>query len=712
MKKEKEKKKDKQENKKKERKKEQKKEQKKDRIRLKLKGALKTYMNWPIYLTALLLCMVLSIYVVDKTAAAIMLLYTAIYFLIVMILFVFKRSYIAGELVRFAAGYGNIQNRFLKELDIPYGVIDTQGHLIWANDELKDIVVFEKTASRSIKEIFPTFTLDQLPTIEEDVTIQILHGRKTYRVLLRLLDLPDYQEDLPWIAEQGEEIEVSTLISMYLYDETEITALKKENTEERMLVGLLYIDNYEEAFEGADEVRRSLVTAWVEREINKYMQSIDAIIKRLEKDKYIFVFKQKYLSVIEANRFSILEEIRNLNIYEMTVTISIGVGVGATSYMKNYDMARVAIDLALGRGGDQAVVKEGNRFSYYGGKSVQMEKNTRVKARVKAHALKEYVESKEKVVVMGHSLADIDSLGAAIGVYRIAKTLNKKAYIVITEVTSSIRATMERFKSSPEYEEDMFISGSKAQEIVNDQTLLMVVDVNRPNYTECKELLGLTKTIVILDHHRQTGEAIDNAVLSYIEPYASSACEMVAEILQYIEDGLKLRPIEADAMYAGIMIDTNNFLTKTGVRTFEAAAYLRRNGADVTRIRKMFRTAFVEYQAKAQAVTSAEIYMDYYVFAVSESDGLDSPTIVAAQTANDLLDIDRTKASFVFTEFNGRIYISARSIDELNVQVVMEQIGGGGHMSVAGAQLSGCTILEAIDKVKAVLQDMTEKGDI
>ncbi len=694
-------------------KKENKKEsRKKDKIRLKFKGALRNYMNWPVYLTALLLCMVLSIYVVNKTAAAIMLIYTAIYFLIVMLLFVFKRSYIAGELVRFAAGYSNIQNLFLKELDVPYGVIDTQGHLIWANNELKDIIVFEKIASHSIEEIFPALTLDQLPTIEEDVTLHISYGRKNYRVLLRLLDVPEYQEDLPWFAEQGEEKQASTLISMYLYDETEIIALKKENTEEKMLVGLLYIDNYEEAFEGADEVRRSLVTAWVEREINKYMKSIDAIIKRLEKDKYIFVFKQKYLSVIESNRFSILEEIRNLNIYEMTVTISIGVGVGAASYIKNYDMARVAIDLALGRGGDQAVVKDGERFSYYGGKSVQMEKNTRVKARVKAHALREYVESKEKVVVMGHSLADIDSLGAAIGVYRIAKTLNKKAHIVVTEVTSSIRATMERFKESPEYEEDMFISGSKAQEIVNDQTLLMVVDVNRPNYTDCKELLGLTKTIVILDHHRQTGEAIENAVLSYIEPYASSACEMIAEILQYIEEGLKLRPIEADAMYAGIMIDTNNFLTKTGVRTFEAAAYLRRNGADVTRIRKMFRTAFVEYQAKAQAVTSAEIFMDYYVFAVSESDGLDSPTIVAAQTANDLLDIDHTKASFVFTEFNGRIYISARSIDELNVQVVMEQIGGGGHMSVAGAQLSGCTILEAMNKVKAVIEDMTEKGDI
>ena len=222
----------------------------------------------------------------------------------------------------------------------------------------------------------------------------------------------------------------------------------------------------------------------------------------------------------------------------------------------------------------------------------------------------------------------------------------------------------------------------------------------------------MTRTIVILDHHRQTGEAIPNAVLSYIEPYASSACEMVAEILQYIGEGLKLKPLEADAMYAGIMIDTNNFLMKTGVRTFEAAAYLRRNGADVTRIRKLFRTNFIEYQAKAQAVSSAEIFMDYYVFAISESDGLDSPTIVAAQTANELLNIDHTKASFVFTEFNGKIYISARSIDELNVQVVMEKIGGGGHMSAAGGQLAECTILEAMEKVKDVLRDMTEKGDI
>ena len=668
-------------------------------------------MQWPIWLTALLFCMVLSIYVVDKQAAGIMLIYTVVYLAIALLLFVFKRPYVLGELVRFASDHGQVQHSFVKELDIPYGIIDTEGHLMWANNELKDIVKFEKTARHSIQDIFEDLSLEQLPTVEEDVTTHIVHGRRNYRVLMRLLDMSDYRDDVPWAAEDKEQEDVNTLIGMYLYDETEITALKKENAEEKMVVGLLYIDNYEEAFEGADEVRRSLVTAWVEREINKYMQSIDAIIKRLEKDKYIFVFKQKYLNVIETNRFSILEEIRNLNIYELTVTISIGVGAGAATYVKNCDLARAAIDLALGRGGDQAVVKNGDKILYYGGKSVQLEKSTRVKARVKAHALKEYVETKEKVVIMGHSIGDIDSLGSAIGVYRIAKTLGKKAQIVLNDVTSSIRPMLEKFQENPEYEEDMFISGSKAQEIVNDQTLLVVVDVNRPSITECKELLGLTKTIVILDHHRQTDEAID-AVLSYIEPYASSACEMVAEILQYIEDGVKLKPLEADAMYGGIMIDTDNFLTKTGVRTFEAAAYLRRNGADVTRIRKMFRTNFVEYQARAQAVSSAEFFMEHYVFAVSESDGLDSPTVVAAQVANELLNIDDTKASFVFTEFNGKVYISARSIDELNVQVVMEKIGGGGHMSVAGAQLPECTILEAMEKVKNVLREMKEKGDI
>lgn len=685
---------------------------KKEKVRLRLKGALRGYLQWPLYSTALLLCMVLGIYAVDKTAGMVMLCYTVVYAAVAAFILIVKRSTIMGELVRFAVDYGQVQRAFLKELDIPYGILDMEGHLIWANNELRDIVYYDKTARHSIREIFTDFSLETLPTVEEDVTMSVTHGRKNYRVQLRLLDLDEYQEEIPWELTAGQQTTANTMMAMYLYDETEIIALKKENAEEKQIVGLLYIDNYEEAFEGADEVRRSLVTAWIEREINKYMSSIDAIIKRLEKDKYIFVFKQKYLNVVETNRFSILEEIRNLNIYELSVTISIGIGVGASTYTKNYELARAAIDLALGRGGDQAVVKDGERISYYGGKSVGLEKNTRVKARVKAHALKEYIENKENVVIMGHSLADIDAIGAAIGVYRVAKTLGKKAHIVLSEVIGSVRPMVERFQNNSEYEEDMFVTGAKAAELVKDDTLLVVVDVNRPTFTDCKELLSMTRTIVILDHHRQTGEAIENAVLSYVEPYASSTCEMVAEILQYIGEGFKLKPLEADAMYAGIMIDTNNFLTKTGVRTFEAAAYLRRNGADVTRIRKLFRTDYTEYRAKAAAVSGAEIFMDYYVFAIADSRGLESPTVVAAQTANELLNIDKMKASFVFTEYDNRIYVSARSIDELNVQVVMEKVGGGGHMSVAGAQFTDCFLGEAISRVKQVLRDMTAKGDI
>ena len=545
-----------------------------------------------------------------------------------------------------------------------------------------------------------------------DVELHLSFQEANYKVVLRKVLTPDIEDDY-YLLNEEEKDKSAYLIAMYLYDETEIMGLKKANSDQKQIIGLLYIDNYEEALESIDEVRRSLLTALVDRKINKYMQSIDAVIKKLEKDKYIFVFQNKYLPQLQSNKFSILEEVRAVNIgNEMAVTISMGLGVNADSYIRGYELARAAMDLALGRGGDQAVVKEGEKIYYYGGKSVSVEKNTRVKARVKAHALKEFVEAKDKVVIMGHSIGDVDSFGSAIGVYRIAKTLNKKAHIVINEVTTSVRPMISRFMNNPDYEEDMILNSAQAIEAVDANTILVVVDVNRPSYTECPELLKLTKTIVILDHHRQTGEAIENAALSYIEPYASSACEMVAEILQYIGEGLKLRQVEADAMYAGIMIDTNNFLTKTGVRTFEAAAFLRRSGADVTRIRQAFRTDMTEYLTKAQAITSTEVFMEHYAFTECGTQGVESPTVLGAQVANDLLEIDEIKASFVFTQFNGKIYISARSIDELNVQVVMEKLGGGGHMSVAGAQLVDCTVPEAMEKLKEVLTTMTQEGEI
>jgi len=684
------------------------------RKKIKIKGALKVYLSWPLLLSTLLILMNISIYLIDKKAGTVMMGFLAVYIIISLILFFVKRNIIIGELVRYAADYGQVQKQLLKEMALPYGVLDCEGRMLWGNNEFLDIIENERAAKNSITNVFPEITENLLPKEMQDIVVKVTRNNNYYKVILRKIVAFDFSDNYEWtLFENNTKDNSNSLVAIYIYDETENRTLAKENFDQKLITGLLYIDNYEEALESIDEVRRSLLIALVDRKINKYMQSIDAIVKKLEKDKYIFMFKQKYLTQLQNNKFSLLEEVRAVNIgNDMSVTISMGIGVNPDSYLASYDYARAAIDLALGRGGDQAVVKDGEKLLYYGGKSIQVEKSTRVKARVKAHALKELVEAKDKVVIMGHAIGDVDSFGAAIGIYRIAKTLNKKTHIVINEITSSVRPLMSRFLNNSDYEEDIFLRSEQAMTVVDNNTLLVIVDVNRPNYTECKELLGLTKTIVILDHHRQSGEAIENAVLSYIEPYASSSCEMVAEVLQYIGEGLRLRQVEADAMYAGVMIDTNNFLTKTGVRTFEAAAFLRRSGADATRIRKLFRSDMNEYKTKAEAISATEVYLKHYAITTCASEGINSPTVLGAQVANELLNINNIKASFVLTEFNSKIYVSARSIDEVNVQVIMEKLGGGGHMSVAGAQFTSCTMGEAMENVKQVLSFMTQEGDI
>ena len=462
-----------------------------------------------------------------------------------------------------------------------------------------------------------------------------------------------------------------------------------------------------------EEVRRSLLLALIDRKINKYFSSMDGLVKKLEKDKYFLVMRTRSFEILREQRFSILEEVKTVNIgNEMAITLSIGIGLNASNMSQSYEQARIAIEMALGRGGDQAVVKDGNTISYYGGKSQQMEKTTRVKARVKAQALKEFISAKDKVVVMGHKITDVDSLGAAIGIYRAAKALGKTVHIVVNDPTTSIRPLMSAFLENPDYEHDMFVSSQQAKDIVDNNTAVVVVDTNKPSYTECKELLNMTRTIVVLDHHRRGSESITNAVLSYIEPYASSTCEMVAEILQYFADGIRIRNIEADCIYAGMMIDTNNFLTKTGVRTFEAAAFLRRCGADVTRVRKLLRDDMSAYKARAEAISNAQQFLGCYALSICTGKGVESPTVVAAQAANELLNISGVKASFVLTEYNHVIYISARAIDEVNVQIIMEKLGGGGHLNIAGAQMEGKTIEETMEILKNTIQQMQKEGEI
>lgn len=641
-----------------------------------------------------------------------MTIFLILYIAISLGLFLVRKSSIMTDLIHYASNYSQVQRNLIRELMLPYAILDTEGCLMWGNDAFFELAGNVKMGNKNISTVIPEITEDVIPDDMLDRELHIHWNDRDYQVVLRRIDVDSFDKSGNRIQEE----EISdidndnVLITMYLRDETEIREYMKEIDDRRLIVGLLYIDNYDEVFSDRDDMRASMLTALIDRRINKYMQSMDAIVKKLEKDKYVFMFKNKYLPQMEKNKFSLLEEVRNINVGgDMAATISIGLGINDESYLKSYEYARIAMDLALGRGGDQAVIKNGDKISYYGGKSVQIEKKTRVKARVKAHALRELMETRERVLIMGHSIGDVDSFGSAIGIYRIAKTLGKKAHIVINEITTSVRPVINRFLTDADYEEDMFLNSDEALDIEDPNMLLVVVDVNRANYTECPELLKRTKTIVVLDHHRQVGDGIENAVLSYIEPYASSACEMVTEILQYVDDNLKLRQVEADAMYSGIVIDSNNFLTKTGVRTFEAAAFLRRCGADITRVRKIFRINKKEYQLRAEAVRGMEIYMDHYAITECKAEGVDSPTILGAQVANELLNISDVKASFVLTEYNQKIYVSARSIDELNVQLVMEQLGGGGHLSVAGAQLKDVTIEQGKQMIRDVLTQMVEE---
>ena len=679
---------------------------------IKLTGNLKTYLRWPVMLSLLWAVATIHIYVVDRKAGYCVAGYTLAYFVVAMMLRLSGRKKLQQDLIRFAQSYGRLQMKMMKEMAVPFAVLNVEGHLLWGNDEFLDVAVNKKAARRNIANIFPEITLDRLPEAAQgDVVLRVTREDKTFRAVLRQIDaalVDDFSDGL----ELDQFIDDQSIIVMFLYDETEMVQLEETIAAEKLTVGLLYIDNYEETVASIDEVRQSLLMALIDRKINKYMQGIDAISKKLEKDKFLFVFKQEHLKDLKETRFSILEEVRAINIgNDQTCTISIGIGTESETYTELYNNARAAIDLALGRGGDQAVIKGSESEEFYGGKRVSAERNTRVKARVKAHALKELIESKERVVVMGHSIGDADSFGASVGVYRIAKTLERKAYVVLDQCSPSVRPLCDRFYSG-DYEDGMIVNREEAGKLVDENALLVIVDVNKADYTECPELVEQAQSVVVIDHHRQAGDAISQAVLFYIEPYASSASEMVSEISQYIGNGLKLKPAEAEALYAGIMIDTNNFTDKTGVRTFEAMAYLRRNGVDVIRLRKAFRENMDEYRIKAAAIEATNLYLDSYAITESKAEGTDSPTVLAAKIANELLDISGVKASFVLTNYNDKIYISARSIDEVNVQVMMEKRGGGGHINMAGAQLKDCTVSEAEEKLRTMIDKMIEDGDI
>jgi c-di-AMP phosphodiesterase-like protein len=680
--------------------------------RIKLKGRIKTYIQFSIYLGFLLCAVDAAAYMIDYRSGLLITGFLIFYFAITLTLYFYNKPVIMNELISFATEYGQIQRKLLRDLDIPYALLDDGGKVIWTNIAFENVIHQPKGYSKSITALFPTITRDRLPddTGVDEAQYELEYDGCEYIAKFRKISLKEMAEHSDMIDAEGYN---GYLIAVYLFDETALHIALQEVDDQSLAVGMIYLDNYEEALESVEEVRRSLLTALIDRKVNKYISALDGISKKLEKDKYLVILRKKAISQLQESRFDLLEEVKTVNIgNEMAVTISIGIGLDGLTYAQNYEFARNAIDLALGRGGDQAVIKTPESITYYGGKSQQIEKNTRVKARVKAHALREIITGKDRVIVMGHRLPDADSFGATVGIYRVAQTLGRKAHIVLNDATATIQPLVDLFKNNPEYDDDMIIDTPRAIELAGTNAVLIVVDVNKPSLTECPDLIRLCKSVVVLDHHRQGTETIENATLSYVEPYASSACEMVSEILQYTYDNIKIRTEEADCMYSGIMIDTNNFTTKTGVRTFEAAAFLRRSGADVTRVRKLFREDAQEYKAKADAVSQAEIYRQSFAISICTADDLPSPTVIGAQAANELLNIRGIKASFVLTEYQGKIYISARSIDEVNVQIIMERMGGGGHLNTAACQLEGTGLVEAIGVLKRTIDSMLENNEI
>lgn len=631
--------------------------------------------------------------------------------LMAVIFYRFTKKRILKDMLDFSMEYKHVQNDFIYNLEIPYAILDKKGKLIWCNGSFREIKDYN-LAVNGIEFLFKDLTRDKLPSKESQITEYITYDRAYYRVKVKKIELNRSNEkDAEALKVDRQKNEY--IMALYLFDETRLRSYVKENLEQRLMCGIVYIDNYDDVLDSTDKEKRAMLAAIIERDIAKYFSGYDAILSRTENDRFMFVMQQKHLHSLQENKFSVLDEIRELNMgNSIEVTLSIGIGADAASYAQAQEWARNAIDLALGRGGDQAVVKQKNNISYYGGKAKQVEKNSSVRARVKAHALRQLLETKDRVIIMGHRIGDMDSLGAAVGISRAAKVLGKKPHIVFNEVTKSVKPFLDNLKASPSCEADLFIGNEKALQLMDDRTALVIVDVNKAAMTECPELVEKSKATVLLDHHRQSKDSIENAVLSYVEPFASSTVEMVIDILVYIDEKVKLSREEANTMYGGLMVDTNNFVSRTTVRTFEAAAFLKGSGADITEVRRMLSDDVATFRAKARTVGTTELFDDEFAFAVCSDEGISDPAIIGAQAANELLQIAGVKASFVFTKVNDTIFISARSMGDINVQLVMEKFNGGGHSTMAGAQLKDISVEAAMANVKMEIRRMKNEGEI
>lgn len=582
-------------------------------------------------------------------------------------------------------------------LPFPLVISDEEGNINWYNSLFSEIFQGEYLLDKKVEIFIPGLDLD-------DVVDDSKNEFKNIKIKDRYYDLH---------CEPFEIIEDNVrkrIIITYLVDKTDYVQLKNRYLEEKNVVAILQIDNLDEVLKGAEEDLKPVILADLDRIISSWASANNASIQKYSNGEYILHFIQKQLQIILEKRFDILDTVREISLgNKIPITLSIGVGVNGKTHVELQKFAKSAMDIALGRGGDQAVVKNYEKLSFYGGKSKAVEKRTRVKARVISYALKQLIDQSFDVLIMGHEMQDLDCLGSALGIYRCCANLGKSAHIVLNRINAGIENLWSELKEDDEYN-DVFIDGYEALTLAGRNTLLIIVDVHRPSFTVEPELINKVDKKVIIDHHRRGTEFIDDAVLTYIEPYASSTSELVTEILQYMFENPKMKQIEAEALLAGIFIDTKNFSFQTGVRTFEAASFLRRVGADTTLTRQLFQDDMETFLVRAEVVKKAQMYKENIAISIIP-DNINNPALIAAQAADELLNIKGITASFVLSKIQEYIFISGRSLGDINVQIVLEKLGGGGHLTVAGAQLSNISMDEAITMVKKSVDEYIKEGE-
>ena len=564
----------------------------------------------------------------------------------------------------------------------PLVILETNGKIIWRSSKF-----VSEFANIDIQNYLNDLIYDIKQEIErkkdgtdKSVILQTEIGNRTYKVFGRFVN-----------SKKSNNTDYT--IILYFIDETENIKLQKEYTDSKSCVEIIMIDNYEENMQLIDGEEKPQITAEIDKCIFDWTNETNGILIKSDRDTYIYIFEQRYLEQVKQDKFSILDKIKEIKTKEnVQFTLSIAVSNEGVTDKEKYKSAQIAMDIILGRGGDQAVIRENEIYKFFGGRAQEVEKRTKVKARVVAHALENLIKESNKVMIMGHTNPDIDAMGSAMGIYRLVKDLGKNAYIVTSNETTTLQNFKESLMEEPEYE-DILINKEVAEENMDEETLLVIVDTHKTNYVEAPELLNKTEKIVVIDHHRRSADYIENATLTFQEVYASSAAELVTEILQYATTKINLKTIEAESLYAGIMMDTKNFTFKTGVRTFEAAAYLRKCGVDIIRVKKWFQSDLASFNKIAEIVKKAEIVNNSIAIASYNRKTKDA-SLICAKAADELLTISNITASFVLGNIGEKICISGRSIGDINVQVILEKLGGGGHITLAGAQVEGMTMEE------------------